>query len=177
MKQRDDGLGLLGNTRDALFVIDRDQRTIYWNEEAKKLLGYAAADVLGKPSWRVIRGQRGNRPWRQQNCRIHGCVLRDIPPPHQLNWGSLHALGTRGRHCECQKSKYEGNTSRSSPHPCRALASRIFAVAADMSGFSPCYSVALKFQSRRALTTFMILCERFVEQWRIAKGAKNGNDQ
>jgi PAS domain S-box-containing protein len=82
MKQHDDALGPLGNTRDALFVIDHDQRIIYWNEGAKRLLGYSAADVLGKPCWRVIGGRRGNRPWCQQNCRIHRCVLRDIPPPH-----------------------------------------------------------------------------------------------
>src|ERR1700741_7509 len=72
----------LGTTREALLVIDQDQRIIYWNEGAKKLLGYSAADVLGKPCWRVIGGRRSSRPFCEEDCRIQRCLFRDIPPPH-----------------------------------------------------------------------------------------------
>ncbi|MGB7845358.1 MAG: LuxR C-terminal-related transcriptional regulator [Candidatus Acidiferrum sp.] len=82
VKRSDDGLRSLGRTRDALYAVDNEQRIIYWNEGARKLLGYREADVLGKPCWRVMAGRRGNRPWCQRNCRIHRCVTRDILPPH-----------------------------------------------------------------------------------------------
>jgi PAS domain S-box-containing protein len=82
MKLRDHRLGLLWNTRDALFAVDRDQCIIHWNKGAEKLLGYSEPDVLGKSCWRVIGGRRGNRTWCQPNCRIHRCVLREIHPPH-----------------------------------------------------------------------------------------------
>jgi PAS domain S-box-containing protein len=81
-KRRDESLWSLGKTREALFAVDSQQRIIYWNEGARKLLGYSEPDVLGKPCWRVIGGRRGNRLWCQKNCRIHRCVLRDQLPPH-----------------------------------------------------------------------------------------------
>jgi len=82
MKRSDDGLSSLGKTRDALYAVDNEQRIIYWNEGARKLLGYSEQEVLGKPCWRVIAGRRGNRPWCKRNCRIHRCVMRDQLPPH-----------------------------------------------------------------------------------------------
>jgi PAS domain S-box-containing protein len=80
-KRTDDRLGPIGKTRDALYAVDSEQRIIYWNEGARKLLGYSEQEVLGKPCWRILAGRRGNRPWCKQNCRIHRCVLRDTLPP------------------------------------------------------------------------------------------------
>jgi PAS domain S-box-containing protein len=82
MKLIDVGLPSLGKTRDPLFVVDDEQRIIYWNEGARKLLGYSEQEVLGKPCWRIIAGHRGNRPWCHRNCRIQRCVMRDLLPPH-----------------------------------------------------------------------------------------------
>jgi PAS domain S-box-containing protein len=80
-QQRDGGLLSFGKTRDALYVVDSEQRIIYWNEGARKLLGFAEQEVLGKRCWRIMGGRRGNRPWCQQNCRIHRCLMRDMLPP------------------------------------------------------------------------------------------------
>jgi PAS domain S-box-containing protein len=82
-KRRDDGLGSLAKTNDALYAVDSEQRIIFWNEGARKLLGYSEQEVLGKPCWRIIAGHRGKRPWCQRNCRIHRCAMRDMLPPHQ----------------------------------------------------------------------------------------------
>ena len=81
LQQRDDALGSFGKTRDALYAVDSEQRIIYWNEGARKLLGYTEQEVLGKLCWRIISGRRGNRKWCQRNCRIHRCVMCDVPPP------------------------------------------------------------------------------------------------
>jgi PAS domain S-box-containing protein len=83
MMCNDDDLHSLGKTRDAFYAVDSEQRIIYWNEAARRLLGYSEQEVLGKPCWRIIAGRRGNRPWCQRNCRIHRCVMRDSLPPHQ----------------------------------------------------------------------------------------------
>jgi PAS domain S-box-containing protein len=77
---RDERLKSLGKTREALYVVDQEQRIIYWNEGARKLFGYAEADVLGKPCWRVIAGRRGSRQWCRKDCRAHRCVLQNAPP-------------------------------------------------------------------------------------------------
>ncbi len=78
----DGGLRSLGKTRDALYAVDNEQRIIYWNEGARKLLGYSEQEVLGKPCWRIIAGRRGKQPWCKRNCRVHRCVMRDGLPPH-----------------------------------------------------------------------------------------------
>jgi PAS domain S-box-containing protein len=82
VQQRDGAVRSFGKTRDALYAVDSEQRIIYWNEGARKLLGYTEQEVLGKPCWRILSGRRGNRPWCQRNCRIHRCVMRDMLPPH-----------------------------------------------------------------------------------------------
>lgn len=82
LQQRDDAQRCFGKTRDALYVVDSDQRIIYWNEGTRKLLGYTEQEVLGKLCWRIISGRRGNRKWCERNCRIHRCVMSDMPPPH-----------------------------------------------------------------------------------------------
>ena len=38
----------LSRTGDGVFVVDGEQRIVLWNDAAKELLGFRAADVLGR---------------------------------------------------------------------------------------------------------------------------------
>jgi len=47
---------LLDSAADGAFVIDDEQRIIYWNNAAQKILGYSPDDVIGHPCYTVLRG-------------------------------------------------------------------------------------------------------------------------
>jgi PAS domain S-box-containing protein len=47
---------ILDNAADGAFVIDEEQRIVYWNEAAQEILGYAPEDVLGQSCYEVLGG-------------------------------------------------------------------------------------------------------------------------
>ncbi len=40
---------LLDQMFDAVYIVDRDRRILYWNPAAERLTGYASAEVVGRP--------------------------------------------------------------------------------------------------------------------------------
>jgi DNA-binding CsgD family transcriptional regulator len=56
-------LDALARTAAAAFAVDTDDKIVYWNAGAEKLLGRAASDTLGKPCHEVLGGSDpfGNR--------------------------------------------------------------------------------------------------------------------
>jgi PAS domain S-box-containing protein len=64
----------LANSADGAFVIDEDQRVIYWNQAAQDLLGYASDEVVGQACHEILGGQ-GDRG--QTICR-HNCYVAAI---------------------------------------------------------------------------------------------------
>lgn len=57
-------LATLAHTADGAFVLDRQQRIVFWNAAAERILGYQAAEVCGRPCYQILQGKP--RP---------GCVL------------------------------------------------------------------------------------------------------
>lgn len=47
---------VFGQTGDGVVVIDGHFRVIYWNDAANELLGYSAAEALGRPCHEVMEG-------------------------------------------------------------------------------------------------------------------------
>lgn len=47
---------MLENTADGAFVIDEEQRIIFWSRAAQKILGYTPAEVLGQTCYNILRG-------------------------------------------------------------------------------------------------------------------------
>lgn len=45
----------LANAADGAFVINEDQCILYWNEAAQELLGYPAAEVVGRACYETLR--------------------------------------------------------------------------------------------------------------------------
>jgi PAS domain S-box-containing protein len=64
----------LANAADAAFVIDEDQRIIYWNQAAQEILGYASEEVVGRPCHEILEG-RGDQG--EAICRHH-CYVATI---------------------------------------------------------------------------------------------------
>lgn len=53
----DDVLDLLGNTADGVFGVDPEGQIIYWNQSARKILGWEAQEVLGRLCCEVLAGR------------------------------------------------------------------------------------------------------------------------
>lgn len=47
---------LLAQTADGAFIIDDEQRIVFWNQAAQDILGYTADDVLGQPCYQILGG-------------------------------------------------------------------------------------------------------------------------
>ncbi len=74
----------LGNTRNAVFVVDSSQRILTWNKGAEKLLGYSAAEMVNRHCYEVISGcRRSGKLWCSPNCAVkrstrRGHLLQDF---------------------------------------------------------------------------------------------------
>src|SRR5512143_1534825 len=73
-----------GTTSEALFVADDKGRIKYWSDGAERLVGYTAAEVLGKRCYSVLCGRRDGRPWCEPDCAIRRSVRRGTLPGHVL---------------------------------------------------------------------------------------------
>jgi PAS domain S-box-containing protein len=62
-------LEILRHTADGAYIIDDQQRIIFWNESAETLLGYTAEEVMGRLCYEVFAGrdERGN-PMCRRDC-------------------------------------------------------------------------------------------------------------
>ena len=64
-------LAALENAADGAFVIDSNQRIVYWNDAAEALFGHAANQVLGRSCFDIIRGRdEHDHAWCRGNCHV-----------------------------------------------------------------------------------------------------------
>jgi len=75
MRPRAKWLRALGNTGDAVFVVDGAQRILFWNQGAEQLLGYTEAEVRGRRCCDVLGGRlpSGER-WCRERCEVQHTV-------------------------------------------------------------------------------------------------------
>ncbi len=52
-------LDSIANTSDGVYAVDGDHRIILWNGAAEAILGFTAAEVLGKPCYEMVSGRDG----------------------------------------------------------------------------------------------------------------------
>jgi PAS domain S-box-containing protein len=61
----------LERAAEAAFVIDGNQRIVFWNHAAEALLGQTAGEVLGRSCYDILRGRDENdHAWCRGNCRV-----------------------------------------------------------------------------------------------------------
>ncbi|PON13657.1 hypothetical protein C2W62_33200 [Candidatus Entotheonella serta] len=53
----DDILAVLSQTADGVYAVDREQRIVFWNAAAERLLGYPADEVMGRPCHEIFHGE------------------------------------------------------------------------------------------------------------------------
>jgi PAS domain S-box-containing protein len=53
----DELLAVLAQTADGVYAIDQDQRIVFWNAAAERLLGYPADDIMGRPCYEIFHGE------------------------------------------------------------------------------------------------------------------------
>ena len=78
-----DPLDIVAGTADAVVGTDEEGRIVIWNKGAERLLGYGAAQVLGKPCHDVLCGMDsfGNR-FCDESCAVERMVRRREPVRH-----------------------------------------------------------------------------------------------
>jgi len=50
----DDLIQSLLNAADGVFIVDGEQRIVYWNAAAQQLLGYSRAEAIGRDCWDLL---------------------------------------------------------------------------------------------------------------------------
>lgn len=70
----------LDRAAEAAFVIDANQRIVFWNRAAETLFGQTAGEVLGRSCYDIIRGRdEHDHAWCRGNCRVAVGVRADEP--------------------------------------------------------------------------------------------------
>jgi PAS domain S-box-containing protein len=69
--------GALAQSPDPVFITDRHNRIVFWNQSAERILGFSAAEVVGKPCAARLEGcdAFGNR-YCSESCPVTGMAAR-----------------------------------------------------------------------------------------------------
>ncbi len=64
-------LAALDKAADGAYMIDENQRIVYWSPAAERLLGYTAEEALGRSCYEIMRGRdEQDRLWCRGNCHV-----------------------------------------------------------------------------------------------------------
>ena len=65
-----DILQILSESPDGVYAVDLDQRIVFWNPSAERILGYTADEMLGAPCYKAFDGSSRETPAMcERNCR------------------------------------------------------------------------------------------------------------
>jgi PAS domain S-box-containing protein len=72
----------LSSAADGAFVRDIEQRIVYWNRAAQRMLGRRSAEVLSRPCYEIFHGQDAQgRPICGRNCAVAVASAADSQVP------------------------------------------------------------------------------------------------
>ncbi len=67
---------IVDNTADGAFIVNKDRNIIYWNNAARKILGYTSDEVINQPCYKILRGcDDKGRMICHHNCNISLCAF------------------------------------------------------------------------------------------------------
>lgn len=70
----------LADAADGAFVIDEDQRIIFWNQTAQGILGYSSEEVIGRACYEILGGRDDSgRVLCRHSCFVTTAVSTESP--------------------------------------------------------------------------------------------------
>lgn len=64
-------LAVLSEAADGAYVIDHNQRIVFWNGAAERMLGYSVKEVIGRLCYEIVGGRDDyDHPWCRANCHV-----------------------------------------------------------------------------------------------------------
>jgi PAS domain S-box-containing protein len=71
---------VLDGAADGAFVIDEEQRIVYWNQAAQEILGYTSEEVLGQACFEILGGRdEGGRVICRHHCYVATTAVTGSP--------------------------------------------------------------------------------------------------
>jgi PAS domain S-box-containing protein len=71
-----DILDIFVNIADGVFVVDSENKIIFWNRAAQKILGFSRKEVVGRNCHDVIAGRDKSTPICSKNCQVMNLIQR-----------------------------------------------------------------------------------------------------
>jgi len=86
----EDALDILARSSTAAFAIDRNDRIIYWNEGAERLLGFSGDEMLGKLCFEALEGRDpfGNLYCSAECPIVRGAASGEVSEPYMMTVAS-----------------------------------------------------------------------------------------
>ena len=74
-------LAAFDRSGDGVYAVDHDQRIVFWNAQAQRLLGHSASEVMGKHCYDVIAGgDHLGHPFCGSDCPVIECARKGRAP-------------------------------------------------------------------------------------------------
>lgn len=71
-----DILDIFVNIADGVFVVDSENKIIFWNRAAQNILGFSRKEVVGRSCYDVIAGRDKINPICSRSCRVTNLIQR-----------------------------------------------------------------------------------------------------
>lgn len=79
LKEMEELLGVFERTGDGVYAVDPEQRILFWNEGARRILGYAPEEVVGRFCYEVVRGvDEQEQPFCRRECAAVLCGRQGV---------------------------------------------------------------------------------------------------
>jgi PAS domain S-box-containing protein len=104
----------LASAADGAFVVDEDQRILYWNQAAQRVLGYTSEETLGRLCYELMEGQdEQGRAICRKHCRLMVIAFGG----GQIPTHDLSVRGSAGDPCWINVSAFVFRGNGQDPEP------------------------------------------------------------
>lgn len=92
-----DLLAAFEHSADGAFAVDADDRIVYWNASAERIMGYTPDDAVGRLCYELLAGNGAGEGICSPHCSVMRCALRGGYPEsydvaHRTRSGELRQL-------------------------------------------------------------------------------------
>jgi PAS domain S-box-containing protein len=69
-------LSAFEHSADGVYAVDADDRIVFWNSSAERMLGYTPEEAIGRPCYELLAGEGAGEGICSPHCSVMRCAIR-----------------------------------------------------------------------------------------------------